>query len=70
MRIPYDILKKQADGSFTWIEAMANLRAATRRIEELSGRSPGEYWVFDQRSLVVVAKSASDQIPPYSNNLS
>jgi len=58
MLVPYDILKKQRNGSFVWIEAVGNLRTATHRIEELAGRSPGEYWVFDQRTLNIVARTA------------
>jgi len=60
MRTPHlDILKRQNDGSFLWIEAAANLNAAEERLSELAGAEPGEYFVFDQTSQEIVAKITS-----------
>lgn len=59
MRTPHlDILRRQKDGSFIWIEAAANLSAAEERLSELARTSPGEYFVFDQMSQQIVAKMA------------
>jgi hypothetical protein len=59
MRTPHlDILKRQRDGSFVWIEAASDLRVAEDRISQLAERDPGEYFVFDQRSQQIVAKVA------------
>jgi hypothetical protein len=59
MRAPHlDILRRQSDGSFVWIEAVSDLRVAEERISHLAGADPGEYFVFDQRSQEIVAKVA------------
>ena len=59
MRAPHlDILKRQRDGSFLWIEAASDLRVAEERILRLAEMDPGEYFVFDQRSQQIVAKIA------------
>jgi hypothetical protein len=60
MRAPHlDILRRQSDGSFVWIEAVSDLRVAEERIAYLAGAAPGEYFVFDQRSQEIVAKVAT-----------
>ena len=57
MRAPHlDILRRQSDGSFVWIEAVSDLRVAEERISHLAGAHPGEYVVFDQRSQEIVVK--------------
>jgi hypothetical protein len=59
MRAPHlDILKRQKDGSFVWIEAVSDLRVAEERISHLAVAHPGEYVVFDQRSQEIVVKVA------------
>jgi hypothetical protein len=59
MRTPHlDILKRQRDGSFLWIEAASDLRVAEDRISRLAEIDPGEYFVFDQRNQQIVAKVA------------
>ena len=52
----FDILKRHSDGSFIWLEAAGNLDTAQARLQELSGRTPGHYFVFDQKSQQIVAK--------------
>jgi hypothetical protein len=52
----FDILKRHHDGSFIWLEAAGDLATAQTRIRELSGRTPGHYFVFDQKSQQIVAK--------------
>jgi hypothetical protein len=59
MRAPHlDILRRQSDGSFVWIEAASDVRLAEERITRLAETEPGEYFVFDQRSQQIVAKVA------------
>jgi hypothetical protein len=53
---PFDILKRQDDGSFIWLEATQDLAAAQSRLQELSVQAPGEYFVFDQTTQQIVAK--------------
>ena len=56
MRIaPFDILKRHHDGSFIWLEEASDLRDANTRVQELSVQSPGDYFVFDQKTQVVLA---------------
>jgi hypothetical protein len=55
---PLDILRRQSDGSFVWIEAASDMHVARERISQLAGVAPGEYFVFDQRSQEIVAKIA------------
>jgi hypothetical protein len=61
MRTPHlDILKRQRDGSFVWIEATSDMRVAEERISELAVAEPGEYFVFDQKRQQMVAKIANE----------
>ena len=56
-----DILKRTEDGSFVWMEAANDLSVAKARLQELVNRTPGEYFIFDQRSQQIVAKMAATQ---------
>jgi hypothetical protein len=59
MRSPHlDILKRQKDGSFVWIEAASDAEVAAERLSQLASISPGEYFVFDQRTQQIVARIA------------
>jgi hypothetical protein len=57
-----DILKRQKDGSFVWIEARSDMQTAEQRISQLASAEPGEYFVFDQRTQQIVAKIAKQPI--------
>ena len=50
-----DILMRQSDGSFIWLEAAHELEAAKSRLRELSAANPAEYFVFDQKIQQIVA---------------
>jgi hypothetical protein len=56
--IPFDILRRHHDGSLLWLEATADIRTAKTRLQQLSASSPGDYFVFDQASQQIVARSA------------
>jgi hypothetical protein len=59
MRAPHlDILRRQSDGSFVWIEAVSDMQVAEERISHLASGAPGEYFVFDQKSQQIVARIA------------
>lgn len=59
MRAPHlDILKRQGDGEFVWIEAVSDVQTAEERLSQLVEMNPGEYFVFDQRTQEIVAKVA------------
>ena len=51
-----DILRRERDGNFVWLEAAQDLQRAKSRLEELAQRNPGEYFVFDQKAQQIVAK--------------
>jgi hypothetical protein len=52
-----DILVRQNDGDYIWLEAANDLEAAKARLQELSANNPGEYFIFDQRTQQVVANT-------------
>ena len=55
MHSPFDILKKQPEGSFCRFEGVNDLASANILIKELLALSPGEYVVFDERTNNVIA---------------
>lgn len=57
-----DILKRQSDGSFIWIETVADIESARNRLRHLAGTSPGEYFVFDQKLQQIVATTAQPRM--------
>ncbi|HEY2823209.1 MAG TPA: hypothetical protein VGJ06_19355 [Candidatus Acidoferrum sp.] len=63
MSASFDILKRHGDGSLIWLEAASELAHAKDRLQQLYAVSPGEYFVFDQKSQQVVAK-ISISVPP------
>ena len=54
MAVHLDILKRQKDGTFVWVDVADNLEAARARLYDLRAASPGEYFVFDAQVLQVV----------------
>ena len=60
MHSPFDILKKQPEGSFCRFEALNDLESANTRIKELVALSLGEYVVFDQRTHNVIPAGRSN----------
>ena len=47
---PFDIFKKEKDGTLVWIAAVGQLHMAAALVAELSEKYPGEYRVFDKRT--------------------
>jgi hypothetical protein len=56
--IQFDILRRHHDGSLLWLEAAADLKVAKCRLQQLHAVSPGDYFVYDQGSQQIVARSA------------
>lgn len=59
----FDILRRHNDGSFIWVEVVSELSHAKDRLQQLYSTTPGEYFVFDQKSQQIVAKISSS-LPP------
>jgi len=55
---PYDIFRKDLLGAPVWIEAVQDLETAQLHVLELTGRSPGEYFVFCQKTQEIVSSTA------------
>jgi len=61
MHLPFNILKKEADGSFRMFEGMTDLRSARTRIDGLLLGHPGDdYVVFAQRTQELIYCGGSD----------
>ena len=50
MNNPFDIFKKEKDGTIVWITAVSQLHTAAALVAGLSENYPGEYRVFDKRT--------------------
>ena len=50
----YDIFRKDLLGIPVWMESAEDLEAAKRRVIEMAGRSPGEYFVFSRQTEEIV----------------
>jgi len=50
----YDIVKKK-DNKFVWVEAAHDIQSAKKRVSELSRHSDGEFVIFNEHTLEVVA---------------
>jgi hypothetical protein len=61
---PVDIFRKDVRGSPVWLDCVKDLETARFRLKQLVLVSPGEYFVFDQRTHQIVAnivRPTSDQ---------
>lgn len=47
---PFDLFKKEKDGTMVWIAAVGQLHTAAALVAELSQKYPGEYRLFDKRT--------------------
>ena len=46
---PFDLFRKDADGTTVWLDCTPDLETARDRLTQLAATSlPGEYFVFDQ----------------------
>ena len=54
-RLAYDILNKQDNETFVWVETVRDFDSAKARVKELESTVGGEYVVFDQDALQTVS---------------
>ncbi len=59
MQTPFDLLLRDSDGSFIWLEAAVDLPLARARLRDLASRVPGEYVLFDQIKQETIEKISS-----------
>lgn len=58
MKTQLDILKKDSNGTFLWVDAVSDMETAEARLRQLSAKSPEEFVVFRETDLRVVATYA------------
>jgi hypothetical protein len=58
----YDILRRDADGTAIWLEAVASLEIAKARIFELAQHLPGEYIIFHSATSKILNKGQFSQV--------
>lgn len=59
MQDPYDMLRKDQDGSFIWLEAASDLAVARARLRDLASRVHGDYVLFDRTKQEVIENISS-----------
>ena len=60
MKTLFDILKKDARGTFHWVETVGDIDTAEARVRQLCAESQDEFVVFRNIDLRVVAMGAED----------
>ena len=55
----YDIFRELPEGTPVWVEAVKGLPQAMKRLQELSARSAGKYFVYDTHTQTRILRSAS-----------
>lgn len=55
---PYDIFRKDLLGTPVWMEAVADLETAQKRVTELARRSPAEYFVVAHPTQEIILSNA------------
>lgn len=53
----YDIFRGATNKDAIWLEAVAGVSSARRRMEEIAKESPGRYFVFDQERHAIIARA-------------
>jgi hypothetical protein len=62
MQTPYDLLRRDSEGNFAWLEAASDLAAARVRLQELASRVPGKYVLFDQQTQQILEEISSQAV--------
>jgi hypothetical protein len=57
-----DIFKEDLGGNPVWVAAAVDLDSARRRVSQLAPVSPGEYFVFDQKTCQIVGRLGLNRI--------
>ena len=67
MRLPtYNLFTEDARGNPVWLDAVADLEAAHKRLLKLASANPGDYFIFDLRTQQVVTGLVSVREDPPS----
>jgi hypothetical protein len=61
MRTLFDILRKDSEGTFEWLETVNDFETAKARVLDLSSESLDEFVIFRATDLQVVATSRTIQ---------
>jgi len=64
----FDLLRRDPDGSFIWLEAAADLVLARTRLRELASRAPGEYVLFDHTSQKTIEKVSNPNLSSWETS--
>jgi hypothetical protein len=56
MHVCYDIFQGTTETDALWIAAVKGLLTATERMNEIAGRQPGHYFLFDVPTKSIVAQ--------------
>jgi hypothetical protein len=67
MQTPFDLLRRDPDGSFIWIEAAADLVLARTRLRELASHAPGEYVLFDHTIQKTIEKVSNSNLSSWKS---
>jgi hypothetical protein len=68
MQTPFDLLRRDPDGTFIWLEAAADLPRARARLRELASGAPGEYLLFDHTSQETIEKVSSPKADSWASS--
>jgi hypothetical protein len=67
MSLPvYNLFTEDARGNPVWLDALADLESARKRLLKLASVDPGDYFIFDLRSQQVVTSLISVREDPPS----
>jgi hypothetical protein len=68
MRSPiYNLFTEDAGGNPVWLDALADLESAHKRLLKLASVNPGDYFIFDLRTQQVVVSLVSIREDPQSS---
>lgn len=68
MRLPmYNLFAQDSRGNPVWLDALADLESAHKRLLKLASADPGDYFIFDLRTQQVVASLVSVREDPLSS---
>jgi hypothetical protein len=62
MQTPYDMLRKDPDGNFIWLEAATDLAVRRARLRYLAAKAPGDYVLFDRAKQQTIENISSHAV--------
>jgi hypothetical protein len=64
MTAPFDLFRRDSEGTFVWLEAATDLPTAKIRLRELSASAPGEYLLFDHSRAQIIERFRIQDVRP------